>query len=56
VIPSQSPGPFGNDGANEPPRNDRVRGATIGDFNEFGSDLAGLRGRALFDVACPLLP
>src|SRR5438067_7865098 len=34
VLPSQSPGPFVNTGFNEPPRNDRVRGGSIGDFNE----------------------
>jgi hypothetical protein len=33
VIPSQSPGPFVNTGPNEPPRNDRVRGASAGDVN-----------------------
>jgi hypothetical protein len=55
VIPSQSPGPFVNTGPNEPPRNDRVRGGTIGDFNEFGEQFE-LRGRAWFDAACPFLP
>lgn len=33
TLPSQSPGPFVNTGVNEPPRNDRVRGGSIGDFN-----------------------
>jgi hypothetical protein len=37
VVPSQSPGPFVNAGPNEPPRNDRVRGGSVGDFNrQFG--------------------
>ena len=34
VVPSQSPGPFVNTGPNEPPRNDRVRGSSVGDFNQ----------------------
>lgn len=34
VVPSQSPGPFVNAGPNEPPRNDRVRGSSVGDFNQ----------------------
>jgi hypothetical protein len=34
VLPSQSPGPFLNDpqGPNEPPRNDRTRGPSVGDL------------------------
>ena len=32
VVPSQSPGPFVNTGPNEPPRNDRTRGSSVGDF------------------------
>src|SRR5947199_9943565 len=39
VLPSQSPGPFVNTGFNEPPRNDRVRGGSVGDFNEASRDL-----------------
>jgi hypothetical protein len=35
VLPSQSPGPFVNTGFNEPPRNDRVRGPSVGDANKF---------------------
>ena len=34
VVPSQSPGPFVNAGPNEPPRNDRVRGRSVGEFNQ----------------------
>jgi hypothetical protein len=34
VVPSQSPGPFVNTGPNEPPRNDRTRGSSVGDFNQ----------------------
>ena len=34
VVPPQSPGPFVNTGPNEPPRNDRVRGRSIGEFNQ----------------------
>jgi hypothetical protein len=37
VVPSQSPGPFVNAGPNEPPRNDRTRGSSVGDIQgEFG--------------------
>lgn len=41
VLPSQSPGPFVNTGFNEPPRNDRTRGPSVGDVNQLISDLAG---------------
>ena len=34
VVPSQSPGPFVNAGPNEPPRNGRVRGRSVGEFNQ----------------------
>ena len=34
VVPSQSPGPFVNTGPNPPPRNDRTRGGSVGDFNQ----------------------
>jgi len=34
VVPSQSPGPFVNTGPNEPPRNDRTRGGSVGDFHQ----------------------
>ena len=34
TVPSQSPGPFVNTGANEPPRNDRLFGFTGGDLQE----------------------
>ena len=33
VVPSQSPGPFVNTGPNEPPRNDRTRGSSVGDIH-----------------------
>jgi hypothetical protein len=35
VLPSQSPGPWVNTGFNEPPRNDRERGPSVGNVNEF---------------------
>jgi hypothetical protein len=35
VVPSQSPGPFVNTGANEPPRNDRTRGFGGDDVQPF---------------------
>ena len=41
VLPSQSPGPFVNTGFNEPPRNDRVRGLSVGDVNGALRDLVG---------------
>lgn len=56
VLPSQSPGPFLNTGPNEPPRNDRTRGLSVGDANQLGGELLGLRGRALYDTICPTLP
>ena len=41
VLPSQSPGPFVNTGPNQPPRNDRVRGVSVGDVNGLIKDVAG---------------
>ena len=41
TLPSQSPGPFVNTGFNEPPRNDRVRGLSVGDVNGLIKDAAG---------------
>lgn len=41
VLPSQSPGPFTNTGENEPPRNDRTRGASPGDVQKGAHDLYG---------------
>ena|SRR6188474_1366256 len=41
VLPSQSPGPFVNTGFNEPPRNDRVRGVSVGDVNGLIKGAAG---------------
>lgn len=53
VLPSQSPGPFLNTGPNEPPRNDRLRGPSVGDGNQYFGELLGLRGRALFEsIGC----
>lgn len=40
TLPSQSPGPFLNTGFNEPPRNDRVRGPSVGDVNQAIKDSA----------------
>jgi hypothetical protein len=39
VLPSQSPGPFLNTGPNEPPRNDRLRGLSIGEQLQFFHEL-----------------
>ena len=41
VLPSQSPGPWLNTGFNEPPRNDRVRGPSVGDVNGLIKDAVG---------------
>jgi hypothetical protein len=51
VLPSQSPGPFVNTGYNEPPRNDRTRGASVGDVNQFTHDL-GLNGGETKEIIC----
>jgi hypothetical protein len=56
VIPSQSPGPFVNTGPNEPPRNDRTRGLSVGEANQLGAETLDMRGRELFDTVCPSLP
>ena len=41
TLPSQSPGPFVNTGFNQPPRNDRVRGVSVGDVNGLIKDATG---------------
>ena len=46
VLPSQSPGPFVNTGVNEPPRNDRVRGVSLGDVHQIAHDTFGTPGEA----------
>ena len=51
VLPSQSPGPFVNTGFNEPPRNDRTRGASVGDVMQAGHE-AGLNGKEIHAVIC----
>jgi len=39
VLPTQSPGPFVNEeGGNEPPRDDRDRGPSVGDINKALAD------------------
>lgn len=54
VLPSQSPGPFVNTGVNEPPRNDRVRGASVGDVMQYEGQLVpeGLNGRETLELLC----
>lgn len=51
VLPSQSPGPFVNipPAPNEPPRNDRTRGASIGDSLRAAHE-AGLTTNEAFDL------
>lgn len=49
VVPSHSPGPFVSEpGGNEPPRNDRVRGLTVGEIQQdFGVIVPQLCAEAL---------
>ena len=51
VLPSQSPGPFLNipPAPNDPPRNDRTRGASIGDALRDAHEL-GLTTNEAFDL------
>lgn len=51
VLPSQSPGPFVNTGFNEPPRNDRTRGLSVGDVMQIGTAL-GANGKEIMAVIC----
>jgi|SRR5215213_3329747 len=53
VLPSQSPGPFVNVPAapNEPPRNDRTRGPSVGDVMQVTHDL-GLNGKETQAIIC----
>src|SRR6266545_6164608 len=46
VLPSQSPGPFVNvpPGPNEPPRNDRTEGPSVGDVQTAVHDAIGAPG------------
>ena len=49
VLPSQSPGPWFNTGVNEPPRNDRVWGISIGELHQDAA-LLGLNGADLVAI------
>ena len=51
TLPSQSPGPFVNTGVNEPPRNDRTRGISVGDVMQVGT-AAGLNGKEIHAIIC----
>jgi hypothetical protein len=51
VLPSQSPGPFVNTGFNEPPRNDRDDGLSVGEVMQAGHDF-GLNGNEIQEVIC----
>jgi len=51
VLPSQSPGPFVNTGENEPPRDDRTRGLSVGDVMQLAHD-AGLNGQETMEIIC----
>lgn len=51
VLPSQSPGPFVNTGENEPPRNDRTRGLSVGDVMQLAHDV-GLNGQETMEIIC----
>jgi hypothetical protein len=52
IIPSQSPGPFVNQGENEPPRNDRVRGTSIGEAAQANQEANGNNAGGAA-AACP---
>ena len=51
VLPSQSPGPFVNTGFNEPPRNDRTMGPSVGDVMQVTTAL-GLNGKESMEIIC----
>lgn len=51
VLPSQSPGPFVNTGVNEPPRNDRTRGISVGDVMK-GATALGFNGAETMAFIC----
>jgi hypothetical protein len=51
VLPSQSPGPFVNTGFNEPPRDDRTMGLSVGDVMQIGT-AAGLTGQETMEIIC----
>jgi hypothetical protein len=51
VLPSQSPGPFVNTGFNEPPRDDRTMGLSVGDVMQIGTG-AGLTGAETMEIIC----
>jgi hypothetical protein len=51
VLPSQSPGPFVNTGFNEPPRDDRTMGLSVGEVMQIGT-AAGLNGQETMDLIC----
>lgn len=51
VLPSLSPGPFVNTGVNEPPRNDRTMGISVGDVMQITTSL-GLNGQETMDIIC----
>ncbi len=51
VLPSQAPGPWVNDGFNEPPRNDRVRGTSMGEAMVLLHE-AGFVGQDAQEIVC----
>ena len=51
TLPSQSPGPFVNTGFNEPPRNDRTMGPSVGDVMQITTGL-GLNGQETMEIIC----
>ena len=50
-LPSQSPGPFVNTGFNEPPRDDRTMGLSVGDVMQLATE-GGLTGAEALEVVC----
>ena len=51
VLPSQSPGPFVNTGVNEPPRNDRTTGPSVGTVMQLATAL-GFNGAETMAIIC----
>jgi hypothetical protein len=51
VLPSQSPGPWVNTGYNEPPRNDRTDGTSVGEVMQVTTDL-GFNGQESMEIIC----
>jgi hypothetical protein len=51
VLPSESPGPWEHTGFNEPPRNDREDGLSVGEVMQIGT-ASGSNGHEIMEVIC----